>query len=148
MSKADYDTDFYGWAQAQAEALRTKDWAALDVKHLAEEIESVGQQDRYAIESHLERLLLHLLKWRYDPATRPRRSWALTILDARGEIAKRATGSLQHHPAAYLPEAYRRARRKAAVAIYRPSTAFPEACPWTVAQVLDDEWLPTSADQE
>jgi hypothetical protein len=114
------------------------------VEHLAEEIESVGQQDRYAIESQLERLLLHLLKWRYDPAERPRRGWRLTILDARGEIAKRATGSSRVHPAASLAEAYRLARRKAAVAMDRPLTEFPEACPWTVAQVLDDDWLPTA----
>jgi len=39
---AEYETDFYGWTQAQAQALRAKDWAALDVDHLAEEIEDVG----------------------------------------------------------------------------------------------------------
>jgi hypothetical protein len=116
MSQPLYDTDFYTWTQA----LRAKDWAALDVEHLAEEIESLGQSDRYAIESQLVRLLLPLLKWQYGPTTRPRRGWRLTIEDAREEIARRARGGLREHPAAYLPEAYRRARRKAAVAMERP----------------------------
>ena len=63
-----YDTDFYTWTRAQAEALRHKDWAALDVDHLAEEIADLGQSIENAIESQLERILLHLLKYRYDPA--------------------------------------------------------------------------------
>ena len=37
MTTPDYDTDFYAWAAQQAAALRAKDWAALDLAHLAEE---------------------------------------------------------------------------------------------------------------
>jgi Domain of unknown function DUF29 len=42
MTKATYDTDFYAWTRAQAEALRAKDWPALDPDHLAEEVDSLG----------------------------------------------------------------------------------------------------------
>jgi len=68
MTTPTYDTDFYAWTQTQGAAIRAKDVAALDIEHLAEEIESLGKRDRRAIESYLERLLLHLLKWRDDPA--------------------------------------------------------------------------------
>jgi hypothetical protein len=34
-----YETDFYAWTQAQSAALRAKDFAALDLENLAEEIE-------------------------------------------------------------------------------------------------------------
>jgi hypothetical protein len=44
------------------------------VANLAEELESLGGRERLAIESQMERLLLQLLKWRYDPAERPRPS--------------------------------------------------------------------------
>ena len=142
MSKADYDTDFYGWTQAQAEALRAKDWAALDMDHLAEEIEDVGNSVRFAIESQLVRLLLHLLKLRHDPATRPRRRWKATVDAAREEIAKRATGGLQHHPERYLPDAYRQARRRAMLAMDRPLGGIPEICPLTIAQVLNADFFP------
>jgi Domain of unknown function DUF29 len=100
----DYDTDLYGWTQAQANALRAKDWTALDPEHLAEEIEDVGSNVRFAIESQLVRLLFHLLKLRYGTNPRPRRGWQVTVSTARDEIAKRATGSLQHHPTRYLPD--------------------------------------------
>ena len=142
MSTPDYETDFYTWTQTQAEALRAKDWAALDLEHLAEEIEDVGNSVRFALESQLVRLLLHLLKVAYDPAARPRRGWRVTVANAREEIAKRATGGLHRHPAAYLPDAYRQARRNAALALDRPLADVPEACPWSVEQVLDEDFWP------
>ena len=142
MTTPDYDADFYAWTQAQAAALRAKDWAALDLAHLAEEVEDVGNSVRFALESHLVRLLLHLLKLANDPTARPRRGWRVTVANAREEIAKRATGALQRHPAAYLPDAYRQARRHVALAMDRPLADFPEACPWTIDQVLDEEFWP------
>jgi hypothetical protein len=71
MNKTTYDTDFYAWTRAQAEALRAKDWPALDLDHLAEEIDSLGIADEHAITRQLQRLLLHLLKWRYQPTHLP-----------------------------------------------------------------------------
>ena len=53
MTRATYDTDFYTWTQEQAAALRAKDWAALDLERLAEEVEHVGKSVRFAIGSQL-----------------------------------------------------------------------------------------------
>jgi hypothetical protein len=142
MTAPDYDTDFYAWTQAQAAAIRAKEMAALDIEHLAEEIEDLGRRDRDAIESQLVRALLHLLKLTYDPVTRPRRGWQVTVADARERVARKARGSLQDYPAAYLPAAYRYARRKAALATGLPPATFPEACPWRLAQVLDEDFWP------
>ena len=80
--------------------------------HLAEEIESVGQRDRDAIESQLVRVLLHLLKLTDDPVTRPRWGWRVTVADAREKVGRKARYGLQHHPADSLPVAYRYARRQ------------------------------------
>jgi hypothetical protein len=139
-----YETDFYQWTQEQAKALRAKQLYALDFEHLAEEIEDLGRNVEHAIESHLERLLHHLLKWRDDPAEEPRRSWQLTIVHARREIAKylRRNPGLQHLPERYLAEAYRYARQDASIETGLSLATFPETCPWTIAQVLDMEFLP------
>jgi hypothetical protein len=142
MTTPDYETDFYAWTQEQAAALRDGKWDTLDRANLAEEIESLGLRDRDAIESQLVRVLLHLLKLTYDPAPRPRRGWRVTVADAREKVARKARGSLQHHPANYLPAAYRYARRKAALATGLPLTEFPEACPWSIAQVLEEDFWP------
>jgi hypothetical protein len=76
---SDDDTDCYAWTQAQAQALQAKDWPALDSEHLAEEIADLGNHQLYAIESPLERLLVHLLKYCDDPARRPPRGWHPTM---------------------------------------------------------------------
>jgi hypothetical protein len=145
MTTPDYDTDFYAWTQAQAAALRDHKWDTLDVENLAEEIESLGRSERFAIESHLQNLLTHLLKWRYDPATEPRRGWRITIRNARLDIAKRALGHLQNYPAQYLATAYRHAREDAADETDLPLTTFPETCPWSVAQVLAEDFWPEAS---
>jgi Domain of unknown function DUF29 len=144
MTDPSYDTDFYAWTQAQAAALRAKDWAAVDIEHLAEEVDDLGASIRKGIVSQLERLLVHLLKWRYDPAQDPRRLWRLSILDARHEISKdlATNRTLRGFPAERLAEAYRYARRVAAIETELPPVTFPEACEWTVNQVLDEDFLP------
>jgi hypothetical protein len=142
MTTPDYDTDFYAWTQDQAAALRAQELKTLDWDNLAEEIESLGRSERYAIESHLQTLLTHLLKWRYDPATEPRRGWRITIRNARLDIDKRARGRLQGYPASYLADAYRAAREDAADETDLPLATFPDACEWTVAQVRDPNYWP------
>jgi hypothetical protein len=144
MTTPTYDSDYAAWADAQAAALRAKDWAALDIDHLAEEVDDLGRSVRHAIESQLERLFVHLLKWRYDPAQDPRRGWRLSVLDARHEIRKdlAENRSLHGYPAERLAEAYGYARRVAALETELPPVTFPEACEWTVDQVLDEDFLP------
>jgi Domain of unknown function DUF29 len=66
MTTPNDEADFYQWTQAQAAALRAKDWGALDLENLAEEIESLGRSERRAIAHQLERVLIHLLKWVYQ----------------------------------------------------------------------------------
>jgi hypothetical protein len=126
----DYDTDFYAWTQAQAAALRAKDWAALDLDHLAEEIEDLGKRDRRAVESYLEIILLHLLKWACQPARRGR-SWQKSLLQARHRLAKLLgeNPSLLPQGPGFLAAGYPYARRLAHVETGLPLTTFPEARP-------------------
>ena len=67
---ASYDTDFYAWTQTQAALLRDGKWQELDYANLAEEIESVGRSDKRELSNRLKVLLLHLLKWLYQPSGR------------------------------------------------------------------------------
>lgn len=85
--QSDYDTDFYGWTIAQAALLRDRNAAAIDWERLADEIESMGRQERRELVSRLRLLLGHLLKWRYQP-DRQSRSWMTTIRVQRLEIRK------------------------------------------------------------
>jgi hypothetical protein len=143
MTTPSYDTDFYAWTQAQAVALRAKEAKTLDWDHLAEEIESLGNEQRHAVRSHLRVLLWHLLKWAYQPDHRGP-SWRTSIVNARAEIADRLEDypSLQPLVPALLASAYGRARRLAAAETELPLATFPQACPWSIEQVLDEEFWP------
>lgn len=83
-----YNSDFYGWTQEQASLLRSGDLSQLDRENLSEEIESMGNSQRSELESRLEVLFLHLLKWQFQ-SERQGRSWKLTIEEQRRKIARR-----------------------------------------------------------
>ena len=138
---APYEEDFAAWAEAQAEALRAGRLDALDLANLAEEIGDLSNRERDAVESH-ETLVMHLLKWRYQPDRRSR-SWEATIKVARRNIAKllRRSPSLRRELAAALDEVYPNARIRAGAATGLADDAFPGACPFSLDQVTGD-WMP------
>ena len=137
-----YERDFAAWAKAQAEALRAGRLDALDLAHLAEEIGDLSNRERDALESHLETLVLHLLKWRHQPDQRSR-SWEAIIKVARRNVAKllRRSPSLRRGLPAALDEIYPNARTRAGAETGLPDNAFPDACPFSADQVTG-EWMP------
>lgn len=65
-----YDSDFYAWADEQATLLREGKLAQADIEHIAQEIESMGKTEKRELASRLKILILHLLKWRFQPLKR------------------------------------------------------------------------------
>jgi hypothetical protein len=115
----------------------------IDVENLIEEVEDWGKSERRSITSQLTRLLLHLLKWHYQPQRRSD-SWLDSMTDTRMQIALsiKDSPSLQSYPAEQLEACYQLARCYAAKQTGRSSSLFPSACPYPLAQVLDEDWLP------
>ncbi|MHB8249434.1 MAG: DUF29 domain-containing protein [Acidithiobacillus sp.] len=142
--KADlYEQDFLAWVEDQAEALRTRQIGALDWDNLVEEIESMGASQRRELGSRLAVLLMHLVKWHWQPEKRSK-SWQLTILEQRREIRRllKASPSLQRFIPDEIPEAWMDARKAASTETDIPALTFPTECPWDAeTQVLAD-WLP------
>jgi hypothetical protein len=68
----EYEEDFYAWTVEQGRLLRAGEFSALDAANLAEEIESMGRSDRRELKNRLVVLVMHLLKWRHQPAARSR----------------------------------------------------------------------------
>lgn len=138
-----YVTDFNAWIAQTTQLLRESRWSEIDRMHLIEEVEDLGKSERRGIASQLTRLLLHLLKWHYQPQRRSD-SWLDSILDARTqiELAIEDSPSLAGYPAEQLEECYHRARRQAAKQTSLEITMFPDACPFGLEQVLAEDWLP------
>ena len=146
-----YERDLHAWCQAQAALLRDRARPGandgLDYVNLAEEIESLGRSEKNAVRSHMVILLLHLLKWRYQPSHRSD-SWEDSIFNARKEIAYafEDSPSLRGLIAEAVDRAFPMAVRKAATQTRLPRTTFPASCPFTEEQILDAEFLPSDLD--
>ncbi len=141
MTTATYETDFYLWTQQQAGLLRQGQFSALDTAHLVEEIEDMGASNRHALGSYLELVLLHLLKWRYQPERRGQ-SWKGSIRKGRNAIERllEESPSLKPKLSTMITAEYRRARSEAGDETDLPLTTFPEQCPFTVEQIIGDHW--------
>jgi hypothetical protein len=147
---SDYDTDFYAWTQTQAAALAAGHIGELDLMNLAEEIEDLGKNNWRELSSRLEILVMHLLKWCYQPEMRQiGQSWSSSIFTQRREILKllRQSPSLRRQVAPIIEEDYPSVRRLASIETQLPLETFPETCEWTVDEVLDDEFYPERAEQ-
>jgi Domain of unknown function DUF29 len=138
-----YDRDFYTWALTQAQALRHGLIKNLDLPNLAEEVEDMARSEVRELESRLEALLAHLLKWAYEPEARSK-SWRLTVREQRlqvGKLLKRNPG-LKPKRGALLSDAYEGARIHAAKETPLDENDFPADCPWTFEQAIDDSFFP------
>ncbi|CRY24988.1 TPA: DUF29 domain-containing protein [Yersinia enterocolitica] len=138
-----YDTDFYGWTKDQADLLRSGSLSQLDTQNLLEEIESMGNSQRSELESRLEVLFLHLLKWAFQPSHRGR-SWQLTIAEQRRKVARRLSKSpsLKRELDEMTTDAYGDAILSAARETGMDEKAFPKSCPWTFNQIMDSDFYP------
>jgi hypothetical protein len=138
-----YNKDFYAWTQEQAVLLEARQFDALDLPNLVEEITSLGVSDRRALTSQLIRLVMHLLKWGYQP-TAQSSSWRGSLRDARLQIqlVLEDSPSLHRQVPDLLMRYYLKARLLAHDDTGLPLATFPEACPWTPEQVLNDDFWP------
>ena len=145
MKTTTYDTDIIAWAKEQAQLLRSGHFDALDVEHIAEEIEDVGKSEQRELENRMAVLLCHLLKWKYQPERRGS-SWEKTIHDQRRMLSMRFKKTPSLKPS-LQNEAWRLtvwfdAKIAAEKETSIPFDKFPDECPWTAEQVMDLAFLP------
>lgn len=141
---AGYDSDFFEWTQRMAALLRSGRLSELDVAHLAEEVEDMGKRDRRELESRLQVLLVHLLKWKAQPERRSA-SWRRTIVAQRVGIerVRRDSPSLWPRVEADLDRHYADSVDRAAIETEIAPERFPPRCPWTAAQLLERRFFPS-----
>ncbi len=136
-----YTTDFYAWTQQQVALLKSGKYANIDFEHLAEEVEDMGKSEKRTLESRLEVLLMHLLKWQYQPAYRGK-SWRLTIKEQRIRLAEH----LQDNPSlkSVLEDSINKAYKLAVIGAERETDleVFPETCPYRIEQIFDSNYFP------
>jgi hypothetical protein len=144
----EYDTDFYAWALHNAQLLREGKFSELDVEHLIEELEDMGN-NKQELASRFIILIAHLLKWEYQPNRRGR-SWQRSIDEQRAQIdlLLQEKPSLKSGFTEAINKAYARAVKLAAKETRLSKADFPQACPYTIAQLLDEDFYPGVIDRK
>lgn len=139
-----HDSDFYAWALRNARLLREGAFSQLDAEQIAEELESMSASERRELLNRLQVLILHLLKFQYQPERRGK-SWLLTINHQRTAIER----LLEQSPslrrlldADTVLRVYGKVVRDAVIETDLDRHLFPVDCPYRLEQILDEDWLP------
>ncbi len=138
-----YEADYLRWIETTIERLRSQDYANVDWENLIEEIADMGRSERRSLESNLIFVLLHLLKWQYQPEQRSG-SWEGSIIEHRRRIKKalQESPSLKPYLDGVFAECYTEAVKQAKAETGLPLETFPMQCLYKLVEVLHDKFLP------
>ncbi len=145
-----HDTDWYAWVHEQAALLEARQFDALDIATLVEELHLMGNSEPQELHNRLVVLLTHLLKlqiaserlpYAYD---RAKRGWQLTCRTQRKELARvlRRSPSLRPTVPEEIEAAYEIARLTTTLALQVDESIIPLTCPWEPNAVLQDDFFP------
>lgn len=137
-----YNQDYSLWLETTIEKLREHQFQSVDIDNLIEELETLGRSEKKALRSYLRLIVMHLLKWQYQPEKRSK-SWKITIRNNRFEIeeALQDSPSLKPQLAELLNQCYPRAVMEASEETGLVVSTFPTSCPFTIEQILDYNFL-------
>ncbi len=138
-----YEQDYYLWLEQTIQQLQTGELNQLDIIALIEELQSMGNSEKSALESNLRILLMHLLKYRYQPHKR-NNSWLFTIREHRKRLLKafKKSPSLKRYYETVFVECYQDGRELASDETGLSLQVFPDESPFTLEDVLNVDYLP------
>jgi Domain of unknown function DUF29 len=133
-----YDQDVLAWTERQAALLRAGRLDQLDLDNLAEELDTMGRSEWGELENRLEVLLMHMLKWDYQPARRSR-SRKATMREQRNAIRRlmRRSPGLKRDLETTIADVYQDAVGRAIDETGLSAATFPDQLPYSVAEVLE-----------
>jgi Domain of unknown function DUF29 len=142
------DEDVYAWLLDQAQRLRDNKPAFIDWMGLAEELEDIVALQRAKVVNLLAQLQAHLLKWEYSKFYRSEQSWRTTLNNTRTELSVILDESrtLRNELPKSVEKAYSYALKLAGDQMrLMPrdrERLFPAECPYTLAEILNIDFLP------
>ena len=141
----DYENDHDAWALNQAALLRAGQLDALDIEHIADELEEIMGNNRRELHRRFRVLIGHLLKWQFQPEKRTS-SWRSTIRNQRNDIEDMVAEnpSLKRLIPEKIASAYPKAVALASDETGFPKETFPVACPYAETEILNEDFWPES----
>lgn len=138
-----YAQDYALWLDATCRLLKAGQLSDLDLSNLLEELEDMGRSEKRPLVSNGIVVLMHLLKYTYQPQLRSN-SWRFTLKEHRRRMqaALQTSPSLKPYLEQVFAECYCEARDLAATETGLSLETFPAVSPFSLEQTLDREFLP------
>ncbi len=142
MNTTLYDTDYNLWLDRTISLLKEKRFEEIELPQLIEEMQALSGKDKSAIASNLIIVILHLLKYQYQPQKRTN-SWLSSIAEHRDriEFMLEASPSLKPYLNSIWIKCYWKARNRAGIETGLPLNAFPFEPPFSLLEVLNSDYL-------
>ncbi len=136
-----YEQDFYLWTQTISHHLKENNFNEIDTPNLIEEIKCMGRSEKRGLKNRLIVLLMHLLKWQYQPEKRSE-SWRSNISEQRIclETLLEDSPSLQPLLAEVFEDCYQKARLKASDETGIKLNFFPKESPFILEETLKNSY--------
>ncbi|MEA5575186.1 DUF29 domain-containing protein [Anabaena sp. UHCC 0451] len=137
-----YELDENLWLEETIILLKEKRFQDLDLNNLIEELEALGKRDKNAVASLLEQIIRHFLLLHYWTEEYEMNSnyWQPEIIGFRNQIERLLTNNLQNYLYSELEKIYRSALKYVKQKT-RFKIDFPEDCPYTLEQLLDENYV-------
>ncbi|MFM7875976.1 MAG: DUF29 domain-containing protein [Microcystis panniformis] len=138
-----YEIDDSLWLEETIELLKNKRYEALDLENLIEELEDLGNEKKFRVASFLQQIIRHALLLQFWTREREynQSHWKAEIVSFKDQLKRYLTTNLRKYLEQEFDNIY-----EDAVRYVRQKTNnqvnFPDICPYSLAELLDPNWLP------
>ena len=139
-----YEIDDSLWLEETIELLKAKNFEALDLENLLEELEDLGNEKKFRVAGFLQQIIRHCLLLQFWISEREynQAHWRSEIINFKDELNTYLTTNLrnylEHNLATIYEKALRYLRQKT-----DNKVNFPDTCPYSLEELLDPNWLPS-----
>lgn len=138
-----YELDYLAWYEKTLEQLKNNHLNELDLESLSEVLENLVRDTKRSGESYLRQIIIHLLLIEYWESEKINRChWAAEIVNFRSELDTDMTTDFKKHLDLVKENIYQKALQYVIKKTALNKTLFPIQCPYSLEQLLDDDWFP------
>ncbi|TRU45640.1 MAG: DUF29 domain-containing protein [Microcystis aeruginosa Ma_QC_Ca_00000000_S207] len=138
-----YEIDDSLWLEETIELLKAKNFEALDLDNLIEELEDLGNEKKFRVASFLQQIIRHALLLQFWISEREynQAHWQAEIISFQYQLKRYLTTNLRQYLEQEFEQIYfeslRYVRQK-----NDNKVNFPDTCLYSLEELLDPNWLP------
>ncbi len=138
-----YEADEHEWLWENVKLIDQGRVDEIDHEHIREFLEDMAKRDHREVYSRLKVLLMHLLKWKYQPNKRTK-SWKVTIRNQRDDLNFDFDESktLKNYGLKQFDKTYKKARQLSSDETGLDMSVFPGKAPFSFHEIMNDDFFP------